>query len=77
MSEQMTEDWIEQEFERWKVKPCYNPFGMDPDNYWMAKSFALYMFKKHSQKTSSRNTAQDDNKKTKTPDLHVKSTAQQ
>jgi len=54
MSKQMTEDYIEQEFDRWKAKPCYNPFGMDPDNYWLAKSFALYMLKKHSTKTSSR-----------------------
>lgn len=53
------EIWIDNEFEKWRKMPCYNPFGLDN---WKAKSFALYILKKVeanlliSQKNSKEKT---------------------
>ena len=48
MSEQMNEDWIEQEYNRWKKEPCYVPYQIDELMDWRAKSFALHILKKAS-----------------------------
>ena len=37
------EKYINDEFEKWRKMPCYNPFGLDDNNIWVAKSFALYL----------------------------------
>ena len=40
------EKFIDDEFSRWKKLPCYNPFGLDVDDDWRCKSFALHAIKK-------------------------------
>ena len=54
MSRQMTEDWIEQEYHRWKKMPCYNPFGLDEQMEWIAKAFALHILKTTSKDTIAK-----------------------
>ena len=54
----MTEDWIEDEYNKWKTKPCYVPYIIDELMEWRAKSFALHILKKYSQKTSNKNSQQ-------------------
>ncbi len=49
MSEQMTEDWIEQEYNKWKTRPCYVPYLLDEYFEWKAKAFALHILKESSQ----------------------------
>ena len=46
MSNQMIEDWIEQEYDRWKKEPCYCPYPFDEMMDWKAKAFALHILKK-------------------------------
>ncbi len=40
------EIWIDNEFEKWRKMPLYNPFGLDDKDEWIPKSFALYILKK-------------------------------
>lgn len=42
------EKYIDDEFERWRNLPCYNPFGLDVDGDWRCKSFALHILKSAS-----------------------------
>lgn len=59
MNKQMTEDWIEQEYHRWKKMPCYNPFGLDEQMEWVAKAFALHVLE---EAPSVHNTHLEDSR---------------
>lgn len=57
MSEQMTKDWIEQEYDIWKrglIHTLNNEVALDRSQY-IARSFAFYILKKVSQNTGSGN----------------------
>jgi len=67
-----TKKWIDEEFEKWRHAPCYNPFGIDDDGHWYAKSFALHISKetlKHSQTKDKSNSVPEDDK-TSVPEKH-------
>jgi hypothetical protein len=42
------EKYIDDEFAKWRKMPCYNPFGLDVDDDWRCKSFALHILKSAS-----------------------------
>ncbi len=50
--------------------------GSYEGKFLIRKDDLLRAIRKHSQKTSKSSTAQNNKEETKTPDLHVKSTAQ-
>jgi len=51
MATEEVEKWVDDEFEKWRKAPCYNPFGLDVDGDWRSKSFALWILKKYSSFT--------------------------
>lgn len=51
MSMQMTEDWIEEEYEKWRKNEIHDPLGQTEPAQYIAKIFALHILKKHSQFT--------------------------
>ena len=42
--------YIDGEFEKWRKMPCYNPFGIDDEDNWKAKAFALYILNRTESK---------------------------
>jgi len=55
MSKQMTEDWIEQEYDKWKhglIHTIKDEIDLDRSQY-IARSFALYILRKSSTFTGS------------------------
>lgn len=37
------EMWIEEKYEEWRKKPLYNPYGLDKNDNWIPKCFALFI----------------------------------
>ncbi len=54
MSKQMTEDWIEQEYESWQKNGGATKLDADISQY-IARAFALHMLKKSASLTSKEN----------------------
>jgi len=51
------EKYIDDEFARWRKMTCYNPFGLDVDDDWRCKSFALHILKS----SQNHDKASEDN----------------
>lgn len=52
MSEQMTEDWIEEEYDRWAKNDVCDPMNQTDRCQYVARMFALHMLKISSQSHS-------------------------
>ena len=46
MSKQMTEDWIEQEYDRWSNNDICDPLNQAERCQYVARAFALHILKK-------------------------------
>lgn len=76
MSKQMTCDWVEQEYEKWR-KNVHDPSGQTERSQYVAQLFALHMLELSSYyNTGLKSTAQQNINSTKNGNLHVKPTAQ-
>ena len=53
MSKQMTCDWIENEYNKWKRPSFGNPFGVEELAEHTAKAFALHILIKASSKETN------------------------
>ncbi len=51
MSRQMTEDWIEEEYEKFRKNEICDPLNTAEPSQYIARAFALYILKRHSQIT--------------------------
>jgi len=49
MSEQMSEDWVEQEYDTWRKDVICDPLNTAESSQYVARAFAIYLLKKENK----------------------------